>query len=310
MPKHLLRDLMIVTAAVSASGVLVAPVSAQGDQPPDLSMQFSVPVFGQHVFNTDVDGGGELSITRLGARIGTDIEIDRDLKLSVRGTYELSLYDFSGLSDLGDPDPWEDIHTLTLHTQLQWSIASDWTIFGGPVIRFSRESGADWDQGLTGGALFGATYVFHEGLVIGGGFGVTSQIEDDALVYPVLVLDWTITDELRLVAGSGPANLSGPGLELVYDPPGAWSFGFGGRYELRRFRLNDTGIAPSGVGEETSVPLWLRASYEANESVALHVYAGISALGELTLDDTNGIRVGSADYDPTPTLAFMASFKF
>ena len=58
---------------------------------------------------------------------------------------------------------------------------------------------------------------FSENLTLGGGIGIRSQLEDDALFYPIIIVDWQITDRLsfdtRLTTGW--ANQSGA--ELVYE---------------------------------------------------------------------------------------------
>ena len=73
---------------------------------------------------------------------------------------------------------------------------------------------------------------------LGGGLALTTQIEDDILVLPLLVLHWQIRDNLRL--STRPAT-GATGfyfiLELVYDLGGSWEVAVCGAWEIRRVRL-------------------------------------------------------------------------
>ena len=200
--------------AMAGAYALGAPALAQDPRP---SFRISAPIFFQHSFNTDLDGGGDFSVSRFATGVATEWDIKPDLTLVFRATYELNLYDFNGMSDLGDPDPWDDIHSLTLDTRLQWAVEPDWFVFGGPVFKFARESGAPMEDGFTGGATIGATHVFNPGLIVGAGVFVTSELEDDVKVYPLIIFDWTINERWRLRSTPGPRNIAEHAAALV--PP-------------------------------------------------------------------------------------------
>jgi hypothetical protein len=303
------RTAYLTVTAIATACALAAPTWGQDDAPP--SPRFSVSAAGQLGFDSDLDGGGEIGISRVGTRIDAEIDLSDQVTLGLRTTYELSLYDFSGgVSDLGAADPWDDVHFLTLQGNLQWKLDQHWIVYGGPVLRFARESGASWEDGFTGGGFAGATYIVNERLIVGGGFGVQSDIEDDARVYPIIVLSWTFSDQWRLQSTSGLPNIAGAGLELVWQPLDDWTFSVGGHYEFRRFRLDDDGAAPMGVGEETVVPIWVKASYKVDDNVSLDLYAGMLTFRQFDFEDNDGNTIGEADADPAPTIALVARFAF
>jgi hypothetical protein len=284
------------------------PAEAKPIPPPE-RVKLSARAGVQHIFETDLDGGGDVNISRGALTLGAETEVSPDLDLVASLRYELSLFEFAGTSDLG-ADPWDDIHTLSFDVRLQWAMTNDWAVWGGPVIMWSRQDGAVWDDSMAGGAFFGATYVSSEKLIMGGGVGIVSQIEDEALIYPIVILEWKMTDDLRLTTRAGPVGITATGLELVYDLGEGWEIGAGGRYEFRRFRLDGAGIAPGGVGEETNFPLWLRLSYRASENFSIDLYAGLTFSGQLKLDDFNGRQLARADYDNSATAAVVASLRF
>ena len=108
---------------------------------------------------------------------------------------------------------------------------------------------------MQGGGFVGVSWRINDRLTIGPGIGVISEIEDSPTVFPVLLIDWKITESLVLATGSGVGATLGPGLVLRYMATDKWSFYLGGRYEKLRFRLNADGPSPTGVGEDKSFPL-------------------------------------------------------
>ena len=177
-------------------------------------------------------------------------------------------------------------------------------------VRWAAESGGDLGEAMTGGLIAGASYRFSDRLRIGPGLGVFGEIEDDVSIFPILVVDWQITDTLALETGSGAGATRGPGLTLRWTGIEDWSFGVGARYETYRFRLDDGGPQPDGVGEEKGVPVYLTASWDVIPTVRLTALAGVEVGGELTLEDEDGNEVQSDDADPAPFLgiAFRARF--
>jgi hypothetical protein len=299
--------------ALSFAASVVLPAVSLGQDPdaapePD-PVRFKLSGTFQYLLETDLDGGGTVDIARINGAVGADFELSEDMKLGVNFALEFDKYDFGGVSDLG-PDPWDDILFLTMGAQLQFALTDQWLLWGGPVVQFAREDGADWDDAVTGGGTIGATYIVNERLVIGGGVGIASKLEDDVLVFPVITLDWQIHDRWRLTSNAGPEGIVGVGLELVYEISDAWEAGFGGRYEYRRYRLDGSGTAPDGIGEETSFPLWGRISYTFNENFGLDLFLGVGLAGELKLENSSGVRLADADYDPAFTVGLVGRVQF
>jgi hypothetical protein len=70
-----------------------------------------------------------------------------------------------------------------------------------PSLRSTGESGASFDETLTGGVLAGVAYRFGDRLTLGPGLAVFSQLEDNASVFPFLIIKWKITKRLSLETG-------------------------------------------------------------------------------------------------------------
>lgn len=312
--------IFITAAAAIGLGVVAVPCPAQdpaadegeGLPLPGSDLTFSVDAGYQFIAETDLNTTGMVDIARLAATLKGRGDIARDWRLELNLRFQLSEYGFTGATTL-DPlngDPWDDIQTIQADARLEWWMINDVAMFFGPFVMASRESSADWDDAATAGGFVGFMFISSENLVWGGGLGVSTQIKDDLLIYPILVLDWQINDQLKLSSVAGPVGLTYTGLELIYDFGHGLELGLGFRYEFRRFRLGSTGFGPNGVGEDTSLPVWVRLSYEIDDNFQLDVYGGFVSGGSFKVDDFNGRPLTQDDYEATPTLAVALRFTF
>ena len=84
----------------------------------------------------------------------------------------------------------------------------------------------------------------------------------------------------------------------------------GAAYRVLRFRLSDTGLVSNGVGQKTSVPVFLHLTRNFTDQMALHVYGGVVAGGKLRVEDSSGDKLREEDFDPAPLfgLTFVGRF--
>lgn len=272
-----------------------------------------------HQFRADLDDGGDYSVSRFVAGIGFGLKLNDRLDLNLGFGYEFNGYDFEGDTVFGfaadDDIPWRSINLFNVGASLNYRLDDHWRVFGGPIVRFAGESDADAGDSITGGGFAGAAYRFSDKLTLGGGFGVITQIEDDTTYFPVLIVNWQITDNLRLANAGASAGITvsgrASGFELVWSFLENAELALGADYALRRFRLDDgNAVAPEGVGEESNFPIWLRASYKFNPTFSVDAYLGVALGGEIKLDDRNGDRIAKQDVDPAPTVGVSLRLRF
>jgi hypothetical protein len=307
--------LAVVALLAVASPCLAQDPGAPGNEPAavppldDTDLTFSVAAGYQFLFRTDLDAGGSYSVDRVGLEFKAKTKIGQDWRVEGNFRYLFNDYDFNNAVGLGG-DPWSDIHTVQMDVRLEWWATNDIVVIFGPFLMWSRESGASWEDALSGGAFAGVMYVKSSKLAFGAGVGISSQLEDSVLVYPLLFLDWKFSGNMKLTSVAGPVGLAFTGIEWVWDFADHFQFGVGARYEFRRFRLDNSGFAPGGVGEDTSVPFWGRLSYRFNDNFAADLYAGFVAGGKFKVDDSNGNRLGQDDSELAPTLAIAFRLTF
>jgi hypothetical protein len=219
-------------------------------------------------------------------------------------------YDFSNPSAFGPEQPWDDIHSFRLSLPWRWKINEKWMGFISPTLRYTGESGVDLSDALTGGGFVTFAYRYSDRLSIGPGLAVLTQLEDDTQAIPILAIQWKLTETVSLQTGSGVGATMGPGLTLSWRPKREWSFSVGGRYEKLRFRLDDDGSTPGGIGEDRSFPIFTSIEYRFNPKTRISLLGGLEVGGELRLEDTDGETIMEKDHDRAGFLGMAFSVQF
>ncbi len=261
-------------------------------------------------FESDLDTGGDFDVNRYFVRFSATRNIGNAWNAGISLGYGENRYGFSGGSGLGGLDPWSRIRDYRVSVPIRYRSDNNWTFVGIPSLRYSGESGASSSDSQQWGMLAAAGYRFSERLTIGPGIGVFSDIDDDTDVFPILLVDWKISDTLSLTTGRGLAASRGPGLSLSWTPVQRWRFSLEGRYEKIRFRLNDEGPAPDGLGQDRSIPVALAATYMPNPDVELSLLGGLEFSGELKVEDASGNRLYKSDYDNAPFAGALVKLRF
>jgi hypothetical protein len=143
---------------------------------------------------------------------------------------------------------------------------------------------------------------------MGAGAGVFSRMAETK-GFPYIVIDWKITEKLRLnnpfrTSPSGPA-----GLELSYPISDQWEIAAGGAYRSYRFRLDDNGVAPNGIGELDSTVGYARLTFRMGRDFKLDLYGGAAFNGKMRIAGSNGNELGSDDFKTAPIMALSLTLQ-
>ena len=279
-----------------------APVAPQGATRPP--MQFSAGVARQ--FNTSIDNGGNFSINRLHLGLGLPFAIDDKFAVVTKFGYQLDSYNFGGTQG-----GWGNINTLTGAALLQYRYDQQWMFYGGPIIRIAGE-GSSWNSATKGGGALGVNYIMNDKLSFGGGIIVIGQIEENALVAPILTANWKFADQWSLKLGMTDLATAGYGLTVAYDLNSEWQFTAGAQMHKSRFRIQGSGPTTDGIGQESSTTLTLAATWtpEKMKAFSATAFAGIAAGGKIEVETSNGTQLRNDSYDAAPVLGAKATFKF
>jgi hypothetical protein len=303
------RGLKIATACtlMALFGLLCAlPLAAQTQQPSPFV--FKIEGGGIHQSEADLgDSTGGFALDRwfIGASLDYGWSLRDSIGISVGGGR--SSYEFNDLSGFGGGKPWGKIEDARVTLSWRFGFGDTGTFFLMPTARADGEKGASSGDSTTYGLFAAAAWRLSETLTIGPGIGVFSRLEDSARFFPILAIDWDISERWNLSTGRGLAASQGPGLTLGYELNEDWTLGISGRYEDIEFRLDDEGPEAGGVGRDQSLPLVLMATLKPSPQLELSVFTGVEFGGTLKLKNSTGDVVDESSYDPA--VLFGATFE-
>ena len=261
-----------------------------------------------HQFESSIDNGGDVEVSSYGGELRLDNKMTNSDDLQFRFQYQRDDWDFSGASGLGFDDPWETINTIDLALTWMHGYSKSTQLFVGGIARSSYEEDAS-SSTVFGGSI-GIVHSFSSNFTLVLGVGVIEQVLEDARLFPVFVLDWKLSENLRVSSDLSTRFGTRTGVELIWEPTSDWSLGAGISYGYRRFRLDYDGIAPNGAGETTSWPLTLRATYHASPSFDLTLMGGIVFSGQLEVTDQTRNVIERQDYESAGVIGVIGQLRF
>jgi hypothetical protein len=302
------RSAVLGGAAAMLLGLPAAAQTAEGAPPSPWRVTTQAGAVRQ--FDADLGDRGSVAVTRAFGQLSVGYGFDRRTSVGVSLGAGIDDYDFSDGAGLGGAEPWDAVADYRISFPVRFGVGEAVDAIVIPSVRWRAETDASLDDGRTEGVLAGASWRLSEGFSIGPGVGVFSELDGGTQVFPVLLLDWDVTERLNIGTGGGFGATQGPGLDATWRATDAASITIGARYESLEFALDDDGPAPDGFGEETATPVYLAASWTPTPQLALTAIAGVEFGGELTLRDRDGREIDSADYDPAPFLGLTGSLRF
>jgi hypothetical protein len=294
-------------------GAVTTPLIAQETEPP---RQFGPWVRGVeggavHQFRTDLDDApGSFSVDRYFLQPSLGYAWDRRTSVSVSLGIGESDYNFSEEASVAGGRPWKRIRDYRVSVPIRFSPHEKADVIVIPSLRTYAESGASLDDGRTEGVLAGFGWRFSDKLTLGPGFGYFSELGGGSQAFPIVVVNWKITERLSMETGRGLAASQGPGVSLNYALSDRWKLGFTARYEQIRFALNEDGPAAGGYGEDRSAPMLLTAEYSPWPMTSVSALIGVETAGSLRLEDSNTELIERADYKPAPLIGVVFSTRF
>lgn len=296
------------TALFALFALFSSAVFAQGTRQVDDQWVWSAAGSAVNQFAANLsDGSGDLSITRGFLSAGMGYAWSRDSSVSVSLGIGTADYDFSSGTLIDGRKPWGRVRDYRLSVPVRFAPTEKMSVIVIPSIRTHAESGASLRDGRTEGILGGFSWKFSDTLSIGPGFGWFSDVGDESNVFPILLVDWKITQSLSLSTGRGLAASQGPGLSLNYELDRKWTLGLMARYEKTRFSLKQRENRSAGVGEDSSMPLYMVASYSPWPMTSMTALAGVDIGGTMSLEDGQGQRLAKTDIDTA--IVFGVTFQ-
>lgn len=249
--------------------------------------------------DSHVQGGGSVTVSRYSLLAGSSIPVNDKVSFGFGLSYEFDDYNFSRLSSFAVPDPWNKIDRVGLLTRVTYRLSPVWSLYAAPIAQYAGEEGADFGRSLLYGGTIGALYRPSNTFMIGFGAGVFYRLEEVSF-FPAFIFSWKITDQLRLgnTFRTGPAGPAG--LELAYAIDDNWEAAVAGGFRTYRFRLDEHGSVPNGIGQTNSWPVFARLSRKFGHHLRADLYGGAAFGGKLRLEDSHGHEIDQTSYNTAP----------
>jgi len=295
-----LRHASAVFALIFVASLLLpaASFSQATGQRPTSPWVWGIEGGALHQFDTSLsDADGDFSVSRVYIQPSLGYAWDRRTAVSLSLGLGDSYYDFSSGATIDGRRPWGRIRDYRVSLPVRFSPTEHTNAIIIPSIRSYAEKGANQDDGRTEGVLAGIGWKVSDTLTIGPGFGWYTELGGGSRAFPIIILDWAITDKLTLTTGRGLAASRGPGLALNYSLNDNWTVALSGRSEKTRFALEDDGAVPEGFGQDKTLPLLLSVQYSPRPMTEVSAFIGSEFAGELSVEDKDGDTVARTDYD-------------
>ena len=320
---------MPLTSIVACQVFVIVEVPGRREElpPPPLSQAFVSLVFdGGFVNGTDAGRFGDLSKRTAGLEILAEGRITRNLHWDLRLEQRFDDYDFTGTGALNganpnspagddlDPSdqPWRNVYTTTAAFEFSRKEGVK-TIFGGIGMQLARQRSAEYGDGRAFSGHWGITTRYSDDLAFGWGLSIREQIDGPTQYFPVLALDWSLTNDLSVEGWFGPWEIREPRVDIVWEAFSEWDLFAGFGYRQDRFRLdNFSGFDVDGdgevdnqtvegwyqgVGQDSAFPIWVGARYVPSLYQSFEVRLGREIQGELQLRDREGVSLLNSDFE-------------
>ncbi len=242
------------------------------------------------------DTGVDFSVTRSVVGGSVSYGWSRDVSAGISIASTDNRYRYSGDATLGGLPLWHRIRERRLSLPIRLAPAPRTNLIVIPSIRSASEEGASYRAGQTEGMILGASWTVSKRLSIGPGFGWFSELDGGSSAFPIIVVDWKMTDRVTLATGRGLGAGRGPGLSLAYDFNEKWKLTSEIGIERYQYVLDAT----DRIGEERSIPLTASLDYAVGSATSFSIYGGVKWGGRFELIDETGATLEQVKYDAIP----------
>lgn len=259
-------------------------------------------------FNTTVNSGGNYAASRAYAAFSSKARLTENMNLDMGIGYEFDHYEFHGTNfGLGST-----LNTEALSITPRFTVALDrhWAVGGAPILQMAGESQADAGKTITGGAIANFRYAFDPEHVLGFGILAKGLLGSGVIVVPAPLVDWKIGESTRISNIRGPEANPFVGLEIEHELGPSLDVGFGGAWEFRQARLDDSGPDADFIFQESNTSIYGRIEWRPITNLRMDLVAGSALYSRVKTLDGGGDTVTSTGGNPALILGAFVSYRF
>lgn len=259
-------------------------------------------------FRADMDDdAGEVSIFRTDFSADFSGPVGDKLRLSIGLNGGWANYDFEDFNAGGFTDaPLDDAYEAGLSLLGIYTLDEQWFLVGRGSVASGWADDADVGDGVFGSAAAGLGYTFSDSFRLALGGGIITRLEDDIGFLPLFILDWRISETVRL-------QTSGVGMKLSAELNDQWSVYLRGGGQFHQYRLDDDAErADGGRGgaiNDTRVPVGVGFDWRPAEGLTVSFEGGAIVWQEFELRDDDR-KLEEIETDPAGYIGARLSYRF
>ncbi len=324
-----MKTLVMILSCLSAMGLpgqedslgpsleeeTISPSDPEGEEGEKQSWEGKFPLFELtadqiFVLETDFqDERGSVSTQSSQASIRKSFPISGSSFIGFNVRYQFAHFEFSDFVLNGrKQDPFGNVHSTSIGIQYRQEFTEKLSSFLLAAGSSAMEEGAEFSESLKPRVFAMALYKWFEKLTTGIGVGILYDLDDDLIAFPVVSIEWEITDrlELRVRNDMKFSYLLLPENNLKIS----FNTGFSRQFGARTFRLSESGPAPGGIAEFRGFSIGLLLEWEPVDKVTLGAFAGVLPWYELKIEDRRGHRVFRDRLNPAIQLGLSFALAF
>ncbi len=302
--------------ALLAAFLAARPALAQFTLMPPTSgyfeWQYSFEADVGNQFPADINSGGEFEVLDFDIGVGIGGPISQNFRIWLDTRYGFANYGFDerpGAAGCGclRGEAWQTIHRFDFSPGASLVLNDAIQIVAIVPMRWHGESGAERNA-ISAGIIGAVNLRIGKRFAASLGIGVQSELEKATSVYPVVSLDWQISNQWRLTSTGSPYQ--GGGGKLSWTPAKRYWVSFESGWDLRRFRLDSGGGEDDGVGQYSAVPLLLGVGIGLTEGSSVTLEGGLMVAGRLALEDSSGNELQDEGFDAAGVIRGSIRIEF
>ena len=285
-----------------------AAAPGQAQAPAELPPRFKIAGGFVQQFDTGLNTGGNYAASRAYAAFSSRTRLTENMNLDVGLGYEFDHYEFHGTAiGLGST-----LNTEALSVTPRFTVALDqhWAVGGAPILQIAGEAEADAGQTITGGGIANFRYAFDQDHVLGLGVLAKGLLGSGVIVVPAPLVDWKVAEGLRISNIRGPEANPFVGLEIEQELGSQVDVAFGGAWEFRQARLDDSGADANWIFQESNTSIYGRVEWRPSNALRLDFVAGSALYSRVKTLDGGGNTMTSTGGNPALLLGAFVSFRF
>jgi len=245
-------------------------------------------------FNTiKPQSGKKISVTSTEIRLGFPLVLKPGLIIAANASHERHFYD----SDIG----FNELLSTKASLFALYDINSQWRAMGISTLSTDHESGVNIGDAIQFSGIYGTWYSGFENILIGGGFGVSTGIDNNLSGFPIIILDWQFAEKFTLTTRPTPGTRFGPGVSLLYKHSDPIALFLGARYINEEYLLMN-----EDVYSHDTARAFATLQYQFSNNVSVNTTLGLNFAGSIELENTNS----KTDLDPSVFGAINVSWDF